>query len=164
MAGPAQDRALHAVRALRPLVQCHRVLRPGDLGHRDGLRQVLPAADIGRQLFGWLTYALKTLHNFAGPLFAVSLVVVFFTFLRDNWPQRGDCDWLLKGGGMFGGEEVPSHRFNAGEKLVFWGGVLVLGGIVVASGLVLDKLIPGLAYDARRHAGRAHGPRGRRRC
>jgi formate dehydrogenase subunit gamma len=29
---------------------------------------------------------------------------------------------------------------------VFWGGVFFLGAIVVASGLVLDKLIPGLIY------------------
>ena len=28
---------------------------------------------IGGTLFGWLTYALKTAHNFAGPLFAVAL-------------------------------------------------------------------------------------------
>ncbi len=104
---------------------------------------------IGGALFGWLTFALKNLHNFAGPLFAVSLLVVFFTFLRDNWPQRGDLVWLLKGGGLFGGSghEPPSHRFNAGEKVVFWGGVLVLGFFVVSSGLALDKLLPGLTYD-----------------
>lgn len=101
---------------------------------------------MGSSLFGWLTYALKTAHNFAGPLFAVSLVIVFFTFLRDNFPDRGDLQWLKKGGGMFGGNEPPSGRFNAGEKLVFWGGVFFLGIIVVGSGLVLDKLIPGLAY------------------
>ena len=47
---------------------------------------------------------------------------------------------------MFCGEHVPSHRFNAGEKVVFWGGVLLLGTVVVVSGLVLDKLLPGLAY------------------
>ena len=93
---------------------------------------------LGGTLFGWLAYALKNLHNFAGPLFAVSLVIVFFTFLKDNFPRRGDLTWLLKGGGMLSGTEVPSHRFNAGEKLVFWGGVLFLGAIVVASGLVLD--------------------------
>ena len=101
---------------------------------------------IGGALFGWLTYALKTAHNFAGPLFAVSLVVVFFTFLRDNMPRKGDLEWLLKGGGLFGGTEVPSHRFNAGEKLIFWGGVFSLGIVVVGSGLVLDKLIPGMDY------------------
>ena len=102
---------------------------------------------IGNALFGWLTYALKNLHNFAGPLFTVSLIIVFVTFLKDNWPSKEDIAWLLKGGGMFSGQEVPSHRFNAGEKVVFWFGVLGLGVIVVASGLVLDKLIPGLIYE-----------------
>jgi len=101
---------------------------------------------IGGALFGWLTYALKTAHNFAGPLFAVSLVIVFFTFVRDNLPSKDDVTWLLKGGGLFGDAEVPSHRFNAGEKVVFWGGVFALGVVVVASGLVLDKLIPGMDY------------------
>ncbi|OOG41090.1 formate dehydrogenase subunit gamma [Polaromonas sp. A23] len=101
---------------------------------------------IGTTLFGWLTYVLKTMHNFAGPLFAVSLVIVFFTFVRDNLPSRGDIGWLLKGGGLLSGKEVPSHRFNAGEKFLFWGGVFFLGLIVVGSGLVLDKLVPGLLY------------------
>ena len=104
---------------------------------------------MGLTLFGWLSYVLKTLHNFAGPVFAVSLVIVFFTFVRDNWPQRGDLGWLLKAGGAFSksGDEPPSHRFNAGEKVVFWLGVFFLGFIVVASGLVMDKLIPNLVYD-----------------
>ncbi|CAN5497610.1 formate dehydrogenase subunit gamma [soil metagenome] len=102
---------------------------------------------MGGMLFGWLAYVLKNLHNFAGPVFAVSLLIVFFTFLRDNLPSRGDLRWLLKGGGILSGKEVPSHRFNAGEKLVFWGGVLFLGLVVVGSGLVLDKLLPGLVYE-----------------
>jgi formate dehydrogenase subunit gamma len=109
---------------------------------------ILPV--IGGALFGPLTWILKTSHNFAGPLFSVSLIVVFCTFLRDNWPQRGDLNWLLKGGGMFGkstGNEPSSGRFNAGEKLVFWGGVLVLGFVVASSGLAMDKLIPGITYD-----------------
>lgn len=101
---------------------------------------------IGGTLFGWLAYALKNLHNFAGPVFAVSLVIVFFTFVRDNLPRKEDLLWLAKGGGLFNGAHVPSHRFNAGEKLIFWGGVFALGIVVVGSGLVLDKLIPGLAY------------------
>ena len=101
---------------------------------------------IGATLFGWLTYALKTAHNFAGPLFAVSLVVVLVTFVRDNLPNKADVAWLAKGGGLLGGTEVPSHRFNAGEKIIFWGGVFLLGLIVVASGLVLDKVVPGMAY------------------
>jgi formate dehydrogenase subunit gamma len=99
---------------------------------------------LGGTLFGWLAFALKNAHNFVGPLFAVSLVIVFVTFVRDNLPGKGDLDWLLKGGGLLGSHEVPSHRFNAGEKLLFWGGVFLLGLTVVASGLVLDLLVPGL--------------------
>ncbi|MEO8021891.1 formate dehydrogenase subunit gamma [Polaromonas sp.] len=113
---------------------------------------------MGLTLFGWLTYVLKTMHNFAGPLFAVSLVIVFFTFVRDNLPSRGDIGWLLKGGGLLSDKEVPSHRFNAGEKVVFWAGVFFLGLIVVSSGLVLDKLVPGLLYvrDAMQVANMVH--------
>ncbi len=102
---------------------------------------------VGGALFGWIAYLLKNLHNFAGPVFAVSLAIIFFTFVRDNLPSRGDLVWLLKGGGLLSGKEVPSHRFNAGEKVVFWGGVFFLGIIVVASGFVLDRLVPGLVYE-----------------
>ena len=98
---------------------------------------------LGPTLFGWLSYALKNVHNFVGPVFAVSLVIVFITFVRDNLPSKGDWTWLRRAGGMFSGKEVPSHRFNAGEKLVFWGGVMALGIAVVGSGLVLDNLVFG---------------------
>ncbi len=98
---------------------------------------------LGATLFGWLSFALKNVHNFVGPLFAVSLVVVFITFVRDNLPKTGDGAWLRRGGGLLSGAEVPSHRFNAGEKLIFWAGVLALGLVVVVSGLVLNNLVPG---------------------
>ncbi len=106
---------------------------------------ILPV--VGSTIFGFVTYLLKNAHNFAGPLFAVSLPIVFFTFVKDNLPKREDWGWLLRFGGMLGGQEVPSHRFNAGEKVLFWLGVFLLGGIVIASGLVLDMLIPGLIYE-----------------
>src|SRR5262249_25658393 len=59
---------------------------------------------------------------------------------------RADATWLAQAGGMFSDREVPSPRFNAGEKLIFWGGVLVLGLTSVGSGLVMDGLLPGLDY------------------
>jgi formate dehydrogenase subunit gamma len=100
---------------------------------------------LGATLFGWLSYALKTLHNFAGPVFTVALLVFIVGYLRDNLPRAGDLAWLSRAGGMLGGDLLPSGRFNAGEKVVFWGGVIVLGLTVVASGLVLNQLVPGLA-------------------
>lgn len=101
---------------------------------------------LGPNLFGWLSYGLKTLHNFAGPLFAVTLVIVFLTFVRDNFFNASDRRWLAKAGGLLGGAEPASHRFNAGEKLIFWLGVVVLGLVVVGAGLVMDQLVPGIAY------------------
>jgi formate dehydrogenase subunit gamma len=102
---------------------------------------------LGHTLFGWLAFALKNVHNFAGPLFAVSLVIVIITFVRDNLPRKGDMNWLKRAGGLLGEHEVPSHRFNAAEKLLFWGGVLGLGLVVVASGLVANELVPGLGVN-----------------
>jgi formate dehydrogenase subunit gamma len=101
---------------------------------------------LGSALFGWLTYMLKTVHNFVGPLFVVTTLFMIFTFIRSNWPRAEDLSWLRHGGGLFGGKEPASHRFNAGEKAVFWGGVLLLGSIVIGSGLFLDKLLPGFVY------------------
>jgi len=101
---------------------------------------------LGGALFGWLAYALKNVHNFVGPLFVVTTAFMIVTFVRDNLPRAMDLKWLLRFGGLFGGKEVPSHRFNAGEKVVFWGGVLLLGSIVIGSGLFLDKLLPGFVY------------------
>lgn len=98
---------------------------------------------MGSTLFGWLTFALKNVHNFTGPLFAVSLLIVILTFVKDNIANLADVVWLSKAGGMLGGQEVPSHRFNAGEKGMFWWGITIPGVFVVGSGLVLDKLIPG---------------------
>jgi formate dehydrogenase subunit gamma len=99
---------------------------------------------IGGSLFGWLTYALKTLHNVVGPLFAISAVIMFISYLPSNLPSREDIRWLTRVGGMLGGEHPPSGRFNAGEKIVFWGGLVVLASFVIASGFVLDKIVPGL--------------------
>jgi formate dehydrogenase subunit gamma len=93
---------------------------------------------IGYTLFAWLTQLSKHLHNFAGPVFVVSLLMFIVMFVKDNLPRLYDIGWLLKAGGMISGEHVASGKFNAGEKLWFWAGVVVLSLIVSASGLVLD--------------------------
>ncbi|WP_151632102.1 formate dehydrogenase subunit gamma [Noviherbaspirillum aerium] len=100
----------------------------------------------GHTLFGWLAYACKNIHNFVGPLFSLSLIVMFVIFVKDNLPNSSDGIWIRRLGGAIGDGHVKSGRFNAGEKLWFWGGVTLLGLIVSASGFVLDMLVPGLLY------------------
>lgn len=99
----------------------------------------------GYTLFGWFAYALKNIHNFVGPVFAVSIVVFFVIYVKDNLPEKADFQWLARMGGMFGGH-VRTGRFNPGEKIWFWAGLVVLGLIVSASGLALDMLLPGIEY------------------
>ncbi|HSV18082.1 MAG TPA: formate dehydrogenase subunit gamma [Casimicrobiaceae bacterium] len=93
---------------------------------------------IGYNLFSLLAIVSKNLHNFVGPLFVVCLLLTFSTFLKDNGWRRYDWTWIRHFGGLLSDHEVPSHRFNAGEKVWFWLGVLVIGGVVAGSGLILD--------------------------
>jgi formate dehydrogenase subunit gamma len=92
---------------------------------------------IGATLFGWLANLSKNLHNFVAPLFMVSLLVFIVMYIKDNFPEKGDMAWLANGWKMFKGEHLPSGRFNAGEKVWFWVGVVVLCIVVSVSGLVL---------------------------
>jgi formate dehydrogenase subunit gamma len=142
-----RHRALHAFRACRALDQRHRLRacwRISGIVMAFGKFFLLPV--IGGTLFGWLTYALKTAHNFVGPLFAVSLVIVIITFVQATTCQaRRLAGWLSKGGGLFGGPGsavAPLQRRREGHVL---GGVHRARLVVVGSGLVLDKLVPGWA-------------------
>ena len=101
---------------------------------------------IGHTLFGWLMWLLKTLHNILGPLFSLAIIAGFLLFVRDNLPRKEDLGWLMRFGGLFTGKHVASFRFNAGEKIWFWVGLVVLGSVLSVTGLILDMLIPGLDY------------------
>lgn len=98
---------------------------------------LLPA--LGYTLFSWVATISKTLHNFVGPLFAVCTVLMFVTYVKDNFPKAHDWIWVKKLGGFFGAREhVPSGRFNAGEKLWFWLAVTGLGIVSSVTGFILD--------------------------
>ena len=93
---------------------------------------------IGFTLFSWLAMLAKNLHNFLGPLFIVSCIITFVIFVRDNFPKAVDFKWIVNFGGLINGKHIASEKFNAGEKIWFWGGLMVLGLVVGASGLVLN--------------------------
>ena len=93
---------------------------------------------LGYTGFSWLTVASKTMHNFVGPLFIFTLVVMFLLYVKDNIFRSYDVDWIKGAGGMFGGPEIPSGKFNAGEKMWFWLGIVILGTVVSVTGVILD--------------------------
>jgi formate dehydrogenase subunit gamma len=97
---------------------------------------VLPV--FGYTLFSTLAIISKNLHNFVGPLFVVCTVLMIVTYIRDNAFRAYDFTWMRRFTDFLKGRHVPAGRFNAGEKVWFWLGVLLLGVIVGATGLVLD--------------------------
>src|SRR5258706_11661424 len=100
---------------------------------------VLPV--IGYTLFAWLTALGKNLHNFVAPFFIVSVLAMIVVYIRDNFPRLYDLKWFAKALAFFlKSEEVPSGRFNGGEKAWFWFGVLGLSVVVSWSGVIL--LVP----------------------
>jgi formate dehydrogenase subunit gamma len=100
-----------------------------------GKHVLLPV--MGHTLFSWLTILSKNLHNFVGPIFVISLPVFIVLFIKDNLPRRYDLKWFGSAGGMFGGKHVPSGKFNGGEKVWFWAGVVALSLVVCVTGLIL---------------------------
>ena len=102
-----------------------------------GKHVVLPV--FGYSVFSGMAFVSKGLHNFIGPVFSLSIIVTFILFVRDNFPEKGDLTWFKRFGGLFTKDaHVPSGRFNAGEKVWFWGGLTVLGIIMTVTGLILD--------------------------
>ena len=92
---------------------------------------------IGASAFAFIANIGIVIHNFVGPLFVFSLIVFFILYVKDNFFNGDDFNWLAKFGGMLSGQEVPSGRFNGGEKVWFWLSIVILGVAVGASGVIM---------------------------
>jgi formate dehydrogenase subunit gamma len=99
-----------------------------------GRKFLIPA--FGPEAFATIAVASKWVHNNISWAFMLAIVMVFVLWVVHNLPDRTDINWLLKGGGIFGGGHPPAKKFNAGQKLIFWS-VIVLGSSISASGLSL---------------------------
>jgi formate dehydrogenase subunit gamma len=93
---------------------------------------------MGHDAFSWCAIISKYIHNFVGPLFIACSILLFATFLKNNFFRNWDWPWLKQVGGLLNHKHPDAAYFNAGEKLWFWGGVVLLGLLMSATGLVLD--------------------------
>jgi formate dehydrogenase subunit gamma len=90
--------------------------------------------DVFSTLAGWSAWV----HMSAAVPFAIGVVLMVLLWIRDNLPSWLDWEWLKRGGGFLrdDGNNPPAERFNAGQKIVFWG--VVLGGFgLLATGVTL---------------------------
>ncbi|MBG6210276.1 formate dehydrogenase subunit gamma [Labrenzia sp. EL_126] len=92
---------------------------------------------IGKDAFGPVAFASKWVHNNVSWAFMLGLVMVFVMWVAHNIPNKTDLKWIAVGGGLLKkGVHPPARKFNFGQKLVFWG-VIVLGVSISASGISL---------------------------
>jgi formate dehydrogenase subunit gamma len=80
---------------------------------------------------GWSQWA-KYAHNYLSFPFTIGVVLIFLMWLGGNIPNRSDVVWVREGmGGILDpNKHPPAHRFNAGQKAIYW--IVVLGGAAVA--------------------------------
>jgi formate dehydrogenase subunit gamma len=93
---------------------------------------------IGYTLFSWLAILGKNLHNFMGPVLVVLLPIMFVMFVRSNLFRSYDWAWIKSFGGLVSGKHVPAGKANAGQKILFWMMVVVVGFTLAVTGLILD--------------------------
>jgi formate dehydrogenase subunit gamma len=91
---------------------------------------------MGASAFSEWTEWGKFAHNYISFAFTIGVVLMFLIWVVRNMPTQADVEWFKSGGGMFGGKEPPAHKFNGGEKLIFWISMFG-GGAVAVTGYVL---------------------------
>jgi formate dehydrogenase subunit gamma len=94
-----------------------------------GRRLLLPL--LGADGFASMTHYGKLAHNFLSFAFVVGVLLMLVLWFRHNLLDKTDIAWLKSAGGLFTkGKHPAAHKFNAGQKLLFW--LVVLGGLAVA--------------------------------
>lgn len=93
---------------------------------------------LGPDAFAALTYAGKWAHDWIAFAFMAGVVITAVMWTRENIPNKDDVTWLSKFGGMFNkdGSHVKAHKFNAGQKILYWL-VIILGASISLTGLAL---------------------------
>ena len=82
---------------------------------------------MGPEAFSTWSEWAKYTHNYLSFAFTIGVVLVFLTWIGQNFPTAADVEWLKMGGGMGkGGGHAPAHKYNAGQKLLYW--FIVIGG------------------------------------
>ena len=90
----------------------------------------------GAKLSGWLLLT----HLAAAAVFAVGMIVIALRWAEDCRFESCDWEWAKKFGGYLGHKgDIPSGRFNGGQKGFFWA-MLALAVVCMLSGAL--RLFP----------------------
>ena len=106
-----------------------------------GLSWFFPSLNGLNAVFGTPQMA-RILHPFFGVVVFLLLVFLFIRFVRYNLPEAEDRLWFRNVPQVLAGKHEPQlqiGKYNAGQKVLFWGimGVLVLRAIMIGLGAAL---------------------------
>jgi formate dehydrogenase subunit gamma len=89
------------------------------------------ASSFGSEAFTVWSQWAKYAHNYLSFPFTIGVIVIFLMWIAGNIPNRTDVEWVKQGGGLVDPNKHPAaHRFNAGQKMIYW--IVVLGGAAMA--------------------------------
>jgi formate dehydrogenase subunit gamma len=102
---------------------------------------------LGDGPFSTFSFWSLNVHNVVGYAFLLGILAMAVMWARDNLFRDYDWNWLRRGGGVLGGEEPPAGKFNAGQKMIYWGAVI--GGLIMgATGILMTLPISLLGVNA----------------
>ncbi len=106
---------------------------------------------------GFAAYAQVAMmsHNYVGPFFAACIGVMALAWASHNIPNRSDWEWFKAGGGFIKGKHPSAGRMNGGEKVWFWF-IILVGGAVCVSGVVMNFPIWGQTREMMQQANLVH--------
>lgn len=106
---------------------------------------------------GFAAYATLAMnsHNYVGPVFTLCVAAMALAWVWHNIPNKTDLAWFKAGGGFLKGKHPSAGRMNGGEKLWFWF-IMLVGGVVCATGVVMDFPIWGQTRETMQQANLVH--------
>ena len=108
---------------------CFIVLALSGLNISFGRILILPL--FGAGAFATMSAYAKYAHDYLAFPFMFGLIIMFLIWIKDNIPGKLDLEWIKQGGGLLSkGKHPPAHRFNAGQKGVFW--IVIIGGALMS--------------------------------
>ena len=115
---------------------------------------------LGYAGFGIFANVAIALHDYLGPFFVIGVLIEIVVWFKDMLPESTDMEWLRRGGGFFSKNAAhPSTgHINAGEKyLTYWLGLVLMGGAVCVTGIIMDFPIFGQARETMQVSNLIHG-------